>query len=84
MMLFDEPTGSLAPKIALEVLDTIVDLRDAHDITMVLVEQNAKRALEHSDKALLLAGGRVMYEGESEALLGHKDLGKLYLGLANI
>ena len=81
MMLFDEPTGSLAPKLAFEVLDKILDLRDNYDMTVVLVEQNAKRALEHGDKALLLASGRVMYEGGAGDLLDHEDLGQLYLGI---
>ena len=81
IMLFDEPTGSLAPKIAFEVLNKIVDLRDNYSITSVLVEQNARRTLELGDEALLLVSGRVMYEGKSRDLLNHKDFGKLYLGI---
>ncbi|MCW3987231.1 MAG: ABC transporter ATP-binding protein, partial [Candidatus Bathyarchaeota archaeon] len=54
MMLFDEPTASLAPKIALEVLNKIIDLRDNHNMTVVLAEQNARRALDHADQAILL------------------------------
>jgi len=83
-MLFDEPTGSLAPKIAFEVLDRIVELRDNHNITVVLIEQNAKRALEHGDTALLLVSGRVQYEGGASDLLNHPDLGKLYLGIQEL
>jgi branched-chain amino acid transport system ATP-binding protein len=81
MMLFDEPTASLAPKIALEVLNKIIDLRDNHNMTVVLAEQNARRALDHADKAILLVSGRVMYEGDSKELLNHKELGKVYLGI---
>ncbi len=81
IMLFDEPTGSLAPKMALEVLRKILSLRDNHGITVVLAEQNARRALEHGDRALLLVSGRVMYEGESRELLSHRELGKVYLGI---
>lgn len=81
MMLFDEPTASLAPKIALEVLNKIIDLRDNHNMTVVLAEQNARRALEHAYKAILLVSGRVMYEGDSKELLNHKELGKVYLGI---
>jgi branched-chain amino acid transport system ATP-binding protein len=84
IMLFDEPTGSLAPKIAFEVLDKIVELRDNHNITVVLIEQNAKRALEHGDTALLLVSGRVQYEGGASDLLNHPDLGKLYLGIQEL
>jgi len=81
IMLFDEPTGSLAPKMALEVLDKIVKLRDDYGITLVLAEQNARRALEHGDEAILLVSGRVMYEGNSQALLKHPELGQVYLGV---
>jgi len=81
IMLFDEPTASLAPKIALEVLNKIIDLRDNHNMTVVLAEQNARRALEHADQAILLVSGRVMYEGDSKELLNHKELGKVYLGI---
>lgn len=81
IMLFDEPTASLAPKIALEVLNRIVDLRDNYGITVVLAEQNAKRALEHGDNAILLVSGRVTYQGDPKELLTHEDLGKVYLGI---
>jgi branched-chain amino acid transport system ATP-binding protein len=81
IMLFDEPTASLAPKIALEVLSRIVDLRDNNGITIMLAEQNARRALEHGDQAVLLVSGKIMYKGGSKELLNHKDLGKVYLGI---
>jgi len=81
IMLFDEPTGSLAPKMAFEVLDKIVKLRDNYGITLVLAEQNARRALEHGDEAILLVSGRVMYEGNSQELLKHPELGQVYLGV---
>ncbi len=81
IMLFDEPTGSLAPKMALEVLDKILKLRDDYGITLVLAEQNAKRALEQGDEAILLVSGRVTYEGNSQELLKHPELGQVYLGV---
>jgi len=81
IMLFDEPTGSLAPKMALEVLDKIISLRDNYGMTIVLAEQNARRALEHGDEAVLLISGKVTYEGGSQELLNHPELGKVYLGI---
>ncbi len=81
IMLFDEPTASLAPKMATEVLDKIISLRDNYGMTLVLAEQNARRALEHGDEAILLVSGRVMYEGGSLELLNHQELGKVYLGI---
>lgn len=82
VMMFDEPTGSLAPKIANEVLEKIVKLRDTLGIMIILVEQNAKKALEIGDKAYLLVGGRLVFHGDSHELLEHPELGRLYLGIS--
>jgi len=81
IMLFDEPTGSLAPKIALEVLEKIVKLRNDYEVTLVLAEQNVRTALEQGDKAILLVSGKVMFEGNSQELLKHPELGAVYLGI---
>lgn len=81
VMLFDEPTASLAPKIAYEVLDKIVNLRDEHGMTLVIAEQNARRALERGDQAILLVSGKIVYDGESKDLLSHPELGQVYLGV---
>jgi len=83
VMLFDEPTGGLAPKIASEVLSKIIELRDTMDMTIVLVEQNARKALEVGDKAYLLVGGRLVFEGECGELLSHPKLASLYLGVSH-
>ena len=81
MMLFDEPTGSLAPKKAIEVISEILRVRDNYRITVLLAEQNARRALEQGDKAILLVSGRVMFDDEAQKLLKHPELGKVYLGI---
>jgi branched-chain amino acid transport system ATP-binding protein len=81
LMLFDEPTGNLSPKMATQILNVIKELRDSHGKTIILAEQNAKKALEIGDKAVLLVSGRPVYEGDSQTLLQHEELGKLYLGI---
>ena len=81
LMLFDEPTGNLSPKMATQILNVIKELRDSHGKTIILAEQNAKKALEIGDKAVLLVSGRPVYEGNSRTLLQHEELGKLYLGI---
>ncbi len=81
LMMFDEPTANLAPKIARTILGQIVQLRDTHDMTIVLVEQNAKRALEIGDSAYLFVAGRPIFSGSAKELLSHPDLGRLYLGI---
>ncbi len=82
MILIDEPTSNLAPKIATQVFDKIIQLRDEYNTTILLVEQNAKKALEISDYAYLLVNGKTIYEGSADSLLNHPELGRMYLGLA--
>ncbi|MCD6341291.1 MAG: ABC transporter ATP-binding protein [Thaumarchaeota archaeon] len=83
VMLFDEPTGGLSPKIAEEVLSKILELRDSLNMTIILVEQNAKRALEIGDRAYLLVSGKLVFQGECQELLQHPQLSTLYLGISN-
>lgn len=81
VMMFDEPTANLSPKLAIQVLKTIEALSRDRGITIVLVEQNARRALEIGDRAYLMVGGRNAFSGEAKELLAHKELAQMYLGL---
>ena len=81
VMLFDEPTASLSPKLADEVLSKIQQLRDEFGITIILVEQNVKRALKIGDYVYLLANGKNVFNGIPKDLLEHPELSKLYLGI---
>ena len=81
VVLFDEPTANLAPKVATQVLGTISSITKGMNLTTVLVEQNAKRALEMGDTAFLLVSGKTIFSGTCRELLEHKELGRLYLGL---
>ena len=81
VMLFDEPTASLSPKLSDEVLLKIKQIRDDYGITVILVEQNVRRALKMCDYVYLLANGKDVFQGKSEELLSHPELGKLYLGI---
>jgi branched-chain amino acid transport system ATP-binding protein len=81
VMMFDEPTANLAPKIATQVLNLISSLAKDIGLTVLLAEQNARRALEIGDVAYLLVGGKNAFEGTARELLEHKELGRLYLGV---
>ncbi len=81
VMLFDEPTSNLAPKIAMQVFDNIKKLRDDLGVTIVLVEQVAKKSLEIGDNAFLMVGGKSVFHGKCDELLRHPEFGKLYLGI---
>ncbi|MDG7008246.1 MAG: ABC transporter ATP-binding protein [Nitrososphaerota archaeon] len=80
-ILFDEPTANLSPKYSTEVLNTVHALGKERGLTIVLVEQNARRALEMGDRAYLLVGGKNAFMGTSQELLSHQELAKLYLGM---
>jgi branched-chain amino acid transport system ATP-binding protein len=82
-ILFDEPTANLAPIVATQVLDTIVRLSQDSGIAIILVEQNATRALQIAQYAYLLVSGTTVFEGKPKDLLEHKELGRLYLGLTS-
>ena len=81
VIMFDEPTANLAPLLATDVLNTISYLSRGTGITILLVEQNATRALQIGQRAYLLVNGGVLFQGTTKELLEHKELGRLYLGL---
>ncbi len=81
VIMFDEPTANLSPKLATQVLKTVEAVAKDLGLTVLLVEQNAKRALEIGDKAYLLVGGRNAFKGTAQELLTHQELAKLYLGM---
>ena len=81
IIMFDEPTANLAPIIATQVLDTITHLSRNMGMTILLVEQNASRALQIGHNAYLLVNGQTIFKGTAKELLEHKELGRLYLGL---
>jgi branched-chain amino acid transport system ATP-binding protein len=81
LIMFDEPTANLSPKYATQVLKTIQTLAKERGLSIILVEQNARRALEIGDNAYLLVGGRNAFKGTAKDLLSHQELAKLYLGV---
>ncbi len=81
ILMLDEMTTDLAPILVKQVLNTVVELRDEHKQTILMVEQHAKRALEIGDRGYLLVSGEIRYEGNAKELLEHPQFAKLYLGI---
>jgi branched-chain amino acid transport system ATP-binding protein len=79
IVLMDEPTMGLDPKSAAVVFAQIDVLRQ-HGRAVLLVEQNARRALEMADLGCVLDLGRIAIEGPANELLSSPELGQLYLG----
>ncbi len=82
LLLLDEPSLGLAPLIADEVFDIIHQLSRT-GVTILLVEQNAARALTSSRRAYLLANGRIVSTGRSDQLLVDPELRRAFLGAAS-
>jgi branched-chain amino acid transport system ATP-binding protein len=81
LLMLDEPTAMLSPKFANNIFNKILDLKDKLGLTILLVEQNIKKALEISDDAYMLASGRVVFEGKAEELLEHEKFGEFCIGV---
>jgi len=79
MMMLDEPSLGLSPRLVDEVFDKIVELARG-GLTTMLVEQNAARALEISDRGYVLELGRNRYEGTGRELLDNPEVRQMYLG----
>lgn len=79
VVLLDEPSMGLDPKTTTTVFEQVVRMRDA-GVAVLLVEQNARRALETADIGLVLDLGRVHISGPAADLLADPKLGDLYLG----
>jgi phenylacetate-coenzyme A ligase PaaK-like adenylate-forming protein/ABC-type branched-subunit amino acid transport system ATPase component len=82
LLLLDEPSLGLAPLVTDEIFDILRRLSRA-GTTIVLVEQNAARALTASRTAYLLANGRIVRGGASQELLVHPELRRAFLGAAS-
>lgn len=81
VLMLDEPSQGLAPKIAWEVAEALDKIRREVDISVILVEQNVALALEKADYIYLLEQGRVVLEGFREEVLARKlDVVRSYLG----
>jgi len=59
----------------------VQDLREKYGISVVLVEQAARKSLQVTDEAILFVSGKLSYQGDAKEFLTHPELGKLYLGL---
>jgi branched-chain amino acid transport system ATP-binding protein len=80
LCLFDEPSYGLAPLLVAEIFRIIQSLRD-QGITILLIEQNVRRALEIADRAYVLENGRICMEGTCLEMLESDHVRKAYLGL---
>jgi branched-chain amino acid transport system ATP-binding protein len=79
LMLIDEPSIGLSPILVEELFGLIGDMR-ARGVTVLMIEQNAKRALEKSDFGIVLELGRTRIQDRAETILADPRIGQLFLG----
>ncbi|MDI4656430.1 ABC transporter ATP-binding protein [Xanthobacter autotrophicus] len=82
VLLVDEPTAGLSPLLVGEMLDVLRQLAAAAALGILIVEQNARAALERADRALVLVDGRVVRAGSAAVLAQEPDFGALFFGEA--
>ncbi|MFQ6125204.1 MAG: ABC transporter ATP-binding protein [Candidatus Heimdallarchaeota archaeon] len=80
ILILDEPTAALAPNLAEEMLQLILSLKENIGISILLVEQRARRSMELSDRGYVLVTGEIAAEGPAKELLAEDRIRKLYLG----
>jgi branched-chain amino acid transport system ATP-binding protein len=84
LMLLDEPSLGLAPLLVEEIFHEIKRISNDEDTAILLVEQNARVALNTADYAYVLENGRVVLDGSAEQLKENEDIKEFYLGLTQV
>ena len=79
VLLLDEPSLGIAPKLVNQIFTSIKNINKEKKVTVFLVEQNAKKALELADRAYVLVNGKVTIKGSGQELLKNKDIQAAYL-----
>jgi branched-chain amino acid transport system ATP-binding protein len=79
IVMMDEPSMGLAPRIVKDIFKTVERLREQGK-TVLIVEQNAKAVLEIADRGYVMETGNIVLEGTAEELLGNNDVRRAYLG----
>ncbi|MFO7749096.1 MAG: ABC transporter ATP-binding protein [Desulfobacteraceae bacterium] len=81
MLMLDEPSLGLAPILVKEIFSNIKTINRDLDTTILVVEQNARVALEISDYAYIMESGRIVLEGASKELQNNPDVKEFYMGI---
>ena len=82
LILMDEPSLGLAPKIVKEIFDTIRRLNTEDGTSILVVEQNAGVAFSVADYGYIMESGQIVLEGDVETLRNDKDIQSFYLGVS--
>lgn len=81
LLMLDEPSLGLAPMLVEEIFHIIREIRQNEQVSVLLVEQNARAALEMADYGYVMENGRIVLDGPAEQLRENEDIKEFYLGL---
>jgi branched-chain amino acid transport system ATP-binding protein len=81
MLMVDEPSLGLSPKLTEQVLETLAKLRDELDTAILVVEQNAHLVLQLADRGYVMSNGEIVLHGTATELAGNSDVQRAYLGI---
>ena len=82
MILLDEPSMGLAPQLVEGIFETVKRLNEEEGVSFLLAEQNTNMALKYAKYGYILENGRVVLDGEAEALRQNEDVKEFYLGIS--
>jgi branched-chain amino acid transport system ATP-binding protein len=82
LMMLDEPSLGLAPLLVQEIFRIIRRINQQEGTSILLIEQNARLALNHSQYGYIMENGKIVLDGPSQALMENKDVKEFYLGLS--
>ena len=80
LLMLDEPSMGVAPILKDAIFETLRDIRDRENLTLLIVEQDADIALDISDEGYVIETGRVVMQGPAAELAGNEDIRRAYLG----
>ena len=82
VILLDEPSMGLAPQLVEQIFEIVKELNEKEGVTFLLAEQNTTVALRYAKYGYILESGRVVLDGDADALLSNEDVKEFYLGLS--
>jgi branched-chain amino acid transport system ATP-binding protein len=83
LLLLDEPSLGLAPKLVVDIYDTLREINREEDITMIIADQNAKETLEVADYGYVLENGQVELHDPADVLTNREEIKEFYLGTSS-
>ena len=82
MILLDEPSMGLAPRVVEEIFEIVKKLNSKEGVSFLLAEQNTNLALRYANYGYIMETGRIVMDGDAQALRENEDVKEFYLGIA--